>query len=256
MNNATDNGYKRTRNVYNPATTDKAFKVSRSKLDLFLKCPRCFYVDRKLGVGRPDTPPYSLNIAVDELLKKEFDACRAEQKPHQIFLDNNLTIVPFKHADIEKWQDSLHNGIQFKVPGTNIMITGGIDEICINNKTQELHIVDFKATSKNGPVSIDADWQISYKRQMELYQWLFRKNGFKVSDTAYFVYCNGQKSAASFDNKLHFEVSLIMYEGDDAWVEPTVMQAYECLQAGIIPPHDKDCEYCQYLNAVNGVVRL
>ena len=40
----------------------------------------------------------------------------------------------------------------------------------------ELIIVDYKATAKNGEVNLDADWQIGYKRQMEIYQWLFRQN--------------------------------------------------------------------------------
>ena len=53
------------------------FKLSRSKIDLFLDCPRCFYLDRKLGVGRPPGFPFSLNSAVDHLLKKEFDIHRA-----------------------------------------------------------------------------------------------------------------------------------------------------------------------------------
>jgi len=32
---------RRTRNVYDPAC-GKPYAVSRSKLDLFLECPRCF----------------------------------------------------------------------------------------------------------------------------------------------------------------------------------------------------------------------
>jgi hypothetical protein len=31
---------------------------------------------------------------------------------------------------------------------------------------------------------------IGYQRQMEIYQSLFRKNGFKVSSTGYFVHCS------------------------------------------------------------------
>jgi len=41
-------------------------------------------------------------------------------------------------------------------------------------------------------VTLDAEWQDGYKRQMEIYQWLLRQNGLKVSDTGYFVYCNGK----------------------------------------------------------------
>ena len=47
-----------------------------------------------------------------------------------------------------------------------------------------LIVVDYKATSKNSEVNLDAEWQIGYKRQMEFYQYLLRNNGFKVSDTS------------------------------------------------------------------------
>ena len=46
---------------------------------------------------------------------------------------------------------------------------------------------------------LDADWQDGYKKQIEFYQWLLRGNGFKVSDTGYFVYCNGLKNKDVFD---------------------------------------------------------
>ncbi len=54
----------------------EAFPLSRSKIDLFLQCPRCIYLDRKLGISQPSGAPFTLNNAVDVLLKKEFDTHR------------------------------------------------------------------------------------------------------------------------------------------------------------------------------------
>jgi hypothetical protein len=68
------------------------------------------------------------------------------------------------------------------------VITGGVDDMWINHQGEYI-VVDYKATSKKTEVTLDADWQIGYKRQMEIYQWLFGKNGYKVSNTGYFVYC-------------------------------------------------------------------
>ena len=28
------------------------FRLSRSKVELYRNCPRCFYLDRRLGIGR------------------------------------------------------------------------------------------------------------------------------------------------------------------------------------------------------------
>ena len=54
--------------LYIPGTL-YPFRISRSKIDLFLNCPRCFYLDRRLGVAQPPGYPFSLNSAVDKLLK-------------------------------------------------------------------------------------------------------------------------------------------------------------------------------------------
>lgn len=240
----------RIRNLYNSLST-KPFKLSRSKLELFVRCARCFYLDRKLGVGQPPGYPFSLNNAVDALLKKEFDRYRAEQKPHPFCLESGIEAIPFKHEDIDRWRNSLHAGVQYLVPNTNIMLYGGLDDVWVDNKTHELMVVDYKATSKTNEVTLDADWQISYKRQAEIYQWLLRKNGFSVSGIAYFVYCNGKTDVDSFNKKLLFDVSVLSYHGDDSWVESAVMEAYNCLQSSIIPSPTNTCEYCQYWSSVN-----
>jgi len=240
----------RVRNLYDPLAT-KPFKVSRGKLELFMRCKRCFYIDRRLGVGHPDGYPFSLNIAVDELLKKEFDLYRLEQKPHPLCIENNINAIPFQHENMEAWRKSLHAGVQYIVPDTNIMLHGGLDDVWINPDTQELMVVDYKATSKNGVVDLDAEWQIGYKRQAEVYQWLLRKNGFKVSNTAYFVYCNAKKDLERFDKQLIFDISVLPYHGDDSWVEIAIMEAYQCLQSNAIPSVEESCDYCQYWSAVN-----
>ena len=56
------------------------FKISRSKFFNFMSCKRCFYLDRVKGLKEPSMPGWALNVAVDELLKKEFDQYRKEQK--------------------------------------------------------------------------------------------------------------------------------------------------------------------------------
>src|SRR3989344_884637 len=181
---------KRKRNLYDP-NSDIPFKISRSKIDLFLNCPRCFYLGRRLGVGQPPGYPFSLNSAVDTLLKKEFDIHRAAGTTHPLMRTYGLDAVPFQNEKMEEWRDSLRRGVTFLHPESGFFFTGGVDDVWVNPEG-ELIIVDYKATSKDGEVSLDAAWQIGYKRQMEIYQWLFRQNGYRVSNTGYFVYCNGQ----------------------------------------------------------------
>lgn len=242
---------KRTRNIYDPSSS-KPFKLSRSKIDLFLNCAKCFYFDRRLGIGQPPGYPFNLNSAVDSLLKNEFDHYRSIQKPHPIMEKNGIDAIPYQHQDLDLWRNSLHHGIQYHHKQTNLIITGGVDDIWVNPKG-EIIIVDYKATSKSEAVSIDADWQIGYKRQMSLYAWLFKANGFKVCDTGYFVYCNGKANNSRFDYKLEFDISVIPYKIDDSWVEQSIVNAHACLMQSLPPESGSDCDYCRYVKAVGSV---
>lgn len=225
------------------------YKISRSKIDLFLNCPRCFYLDRRLGTGRPPGFPFNLNSAVDALLKKEFDAHRAEQTQHPLMKAYNIDAVPYRHERIDEWRDSLRRGIQAVYAPANLLITGGVDDVWEANDGK-LIIVDYKATSKPEAVSLDAPWQIGYKRQMEIYQWLFRQNGFTVADMGYFVYCNGTTDREAFDGKLEFDISVLPYKGDTKWIEAALMGIKICLESESIPPASEECDYCAYCAAV------
>lgn len=241
----------RRRNLYDPKSSD-SFRLSRSQIDLFLNCPRCFYLDRRLGIGRPPGYPFSLNSAVDELLKREFDIHRAKGTKHPLQKKYGIDAIPLAHEKMDEWRDALRRGIAFHHGNTNFNVTGGVDDVWVK-PNGELIIVDYKATSKKEEVNLDADWQIGYKRQMEVYQWLFRQNGFKVSNTGYFVYCNGNSDAEAFDGKLEFEVKVIPYEGDDSWVEKAIIDAHSCLNSKTIPTAGEDCDYCSYRNSANQV---
>lgn len=229
-------------------TSKEPFKISRSKVELFMNCPRCFYLDRRLAISRPPGFPFNLNSAVDTLLKKEFDQYRGQGIPHPLMEKYGINACPLSHHQIEEWRDSLHRGIQYLHTKTNFLITGGVDDVWANDDG-EFIVVDYKATSKNGAVSIDEDWQISYKRQMSLYAWLFKMNAFPVSDTGYFVYCNGITDRESFSQRLEFDVTVIPYKIDDSWVEGTLNSIRQCLHSDAIPDFQEKCEFCTYVKA-------
>ena len=238
----------KTRGMYDAASI-KPFKLSRSKIDLFLQCQRCFYYDRVLGVGRPPGYPFTLNVAVDTLLKREFDIHRAKGTKHPLLLKYGLDAIPMVHEKIDEWRNNF-KGITFLHKKTNLLISGAIDDIWQNSK-RELIIVDYKATAKKEEVKeLDKEWQEGYKRQMEIYQWLFRQNGFRVFDTGYFVYCNGRADKKAFDGKLEFDITLIPYKGSDNWVEKTILDIFKCLNGKKIPLASADCDYCSYVEAV------
>ena len=205
------------------------FKISRSQIEAFVDCPRCFYLNNRLGMRRPSSPPFTINSLVDHLLKREFDMHRAAQIPHPIMVEHGLDAVPFEHPQIDEWRENFV-GMQFIDERTNLKITGAVDDIWQMRESGKLIIVDYKATATNGDVTLDDDWKIGYKRQMEIYTWLLRKQGFDVEDRGFFLYCNGQ-DAESFDGKLGFSISLLPYTGNSEWIEPTLIELKSVLDA-------------------------
>lgn len=231
--------------LFDPASPEP-FALSRSKVELFMECPRCFYLDRRLGISRPAGFPFNLNSAVDALLKTEFDQYRAEGKPHPLMTGAGLRAVPHPHPELEKWRSNF-KGVRVRHAPTNLELFGAIDDLWRDLDSGELIVADYKATSKVAEVTIDADWQISYKRQMEFYQWLLRGQGLKVARRGWFVYCNGRRDLPEFGGRLEFRITMIPYEGDDAWVEAALDAILGNLQAPEPPAPSDDCEYCAYV---------
>lgn len=242
---------KRSSRIYDPKST-KPFDLSRSKIELFIECPRCFYLDRRLGVSRPPGFPFNLNSAVDALLKKEFDIHRAKKSEHPLLKKYGVDARPVHHEKLNVWRQNFV-GIRYLHPSTNLNIFGAIDDLW-QNSTGDYIVVDYKATSKGEPITeLNQDWHAGYKRQMEIYQWLLRNNDYKVSNTGYFVYCNGIRDKKAFDAKLEFDITLIDYEGSDAWVDDTIKEVKKCLDSNEIPEENDACDYCRYRKAVKSV---
>jgi hypothetical protein len=220
--------------------------VSRSRIEQFVECRRCFWLEHRRGIRRPSIPAFAINSLVDRLLKREFDAHRLAGTPHPIMLANGVAAVPFADPRMDDWR-MVTAGVMHLHEPTGLLITGAVDDVW-QHIGGELAVVDYKATAKAAGVTIDEDWQQGYKRQLEVYQWLFRRNGFRVSNTGFFVYCNGQ-DAEGFDERVMFASKLIPYVGNDEWIEPTLLDLKRCLISDSPPAPPIDCEYCGYAEA-------
>ena len=236
--------------LYTPGAKEP-FKLSRSKIENFIRCKRCFYMDRRLGVSEPAGFPFNLNSAVDALFKKEFDTHRKAGTKHPLMEEHGIDAVPHDHPSIEEWRNNF-KGVAHVHPETNFHVFGAIDDLWINNK-EELIVVDYKATSKDAEVTLDAPWQDGYKRQMEVYQWLLRQNGHDVSPVGYFVYANGRRDLPEFNDTLQFRTKVIPYEGNASWVEDTLKEIRSVLDNDMIPFSNPQCEYCEYRRAAANI---
>lgn len=232
------------RAVYDPAASDP-FPLSRSKMQLFLDCARCFYLDRRLGIVRPSMPPFTLNNTVDLLLKREFDAYRALGEAHPLMQLYGIDAVPFAHPQLDSWRDALHGGMRVLHAPTNFLLTGAPDDVWVTGEG-ELHVVDYKATSTVQPLTLDLPSREGYKRQLEFYGWLLQGLGHAVSDRAFIVYANARRDRDAFNKTLSFDLQILPYEGKDAWVDDAIREAHHVLQMPSAPPATNGCAWCRY----------
>ena len=98
-----------------------------------------------------------------------------------------IDAIPVENDMLDEWRNNF-KGVQYHDKTTNLYLFGAIDDLWINPKGEHI-VVDYKSTSKNEEIiALDKDWHEAYKRKMEIYQWLVRKNGLKVSNTILLEY--------------------------------------------------------------------
>ena len=223
-------------------------KLSRTTVEKYINCPRCCVLDKKYQI-KPPSLPFSLNIAVDNLCKNEFDYYRKIGEPHPLCVKNGIDAIPFSHKDFNEWRNN-YKGIRYKSEEHSFEFGGAIDDIWLK-KNGELIIVDVKATSKNNFDWMETfnkyEYAKAYKRQLEMYQWLFKKNGFKVANEAYLLYFNGKKNEDFFNSQLKFEVHFIRLDCSTTWVEQKIIDTANLLRSNNFPKPSTSCENCNYL---------
>jgi hypothetical protein len=181
-------------------------------------------------------------VAVDHLFKNEFDLSRGKGVPARLAKEG-LSFIPVAHPKLDQWRENF-KGVTRQFG--DIEFFGAIDDLWVDMFGVH-YVVDYKATSKADEVSLDADWQISYKRQVEFYQWLLRGNDLQVSDQAWFVYTNGIKDDSPFNDVLRFRTKLLSYDGNGSWIEPTLKSLMNCLNSDTPPHSSENCAYCKFI---------
>ena len=172
---------------------NKFIKLSRSTVERYINCPRCCFLEKNYKI-KPPSLPFTLNIAVDNLCKNEFDFYREKQISHPILIQNNIDAIPFNHKNINIWRNN-YKGLKYASEEYEYEFVGAIDDVW-QKQNGDLIVADIKATSRNNFDWNDTfqnyEYPKAYKRQLEMYQWLFMKNGFNVAKEAYIVYFNGR----------------------------------------------------------------
>jgi len=221
-------------------------RISRSKIEIYLDCPRCFYFDVLLRKGRPPGFPFTLNNAVDKLLKKEFDTFRTTNERHPLQENLSPRFKPAIHPNLEQWRNPFSGGIAFLHPQQQITYYGAIDDLWISDDG-EYAVVDYKATAKDNPVTELPEWAISYQRQLSFYSYLLKQNQLPVYPRGFLLYATALTNRTDFNQELKFVSNIIEIDIDESWIEPVLHSLHELVESPIPPPSSNGCIYCQFV---------
>lgn len=225
-------------------------KLSRYAVEMSIQCQRCFYLHYKHKI-RMDSFPFTLNMAVDNLVKNEFDIYRREKKPHPLFKEIGIDAVPFNHPNMDKWRNNFQ-GAYFDDDEKGYSFGGAVDDLWLQSNGK-LIVSDVKATAKTNfnweETCEKYEYPKAYKRQIEMYQFVFRRLGFEVDDVGFLLYFNGLRNNAFFEHKLLFDHHLIKLNCCDDWVEEAILKARKLLLNDELPPSSDSCDKCNYLKA-------
>jgi hypothetical protein len=233
------------------SVNQKPRRFSRSTLELFMNCPRCFYLAHRKNIKTPAGYPLTLNNAVDKLLKAEFDIHREAGTVHPMLQQSGLTLIPFKNDHMTPWRQN-RKGIEFQRDEDHVFC-GAVDDVWLNSHTRKLHVADYKATARATPVTaFDPETQPhhrAYARQLEFYTWLLQKLHYDVDEEAYLVYATGDSTRDTFDSTLHFQTHVLTHRCELAWIDPALENMLACYYAPTPPEPGANCATCRYVTA-------
>jgi len=224
------------------------FPISRTKVDLFFDCKRCFFLELKFGIKRPHGTPLVLNNTIIEQLKKEFDFFRKKQDIHPDIMKLNRKFVPANHERIIDWRNPF-KGVRHIHKETNLKLFGTIDDLWFDLETRKYLTVIFKSTSKKEPLEISNIWP-GYWKQLSFYTYLLKKNSMEISNSGLIMYVNAIKEKDILNKEIKFDFFLFEQKLDFTWIENTIKEIYKLLINDSIPEHSGKCKFCNYFSSI------
>ncbi len=198
-----------------------------------------------MGIKRPQPYPYALNMAVDLLLKEEFDSYRKRGEQHPLLLAHNIPAKLFKNQELlNQWRNNF-SGIRYFDEELEATIFGAVDDI-LEFPDGKLAPLDYKSTG-----STVANVYDRFQIQMDIYTYLLEKNGFPTTRKGYLAFYIVDKKNG-FNDRLPFRKEIKEIDTDPSDIPQLFREAVTLLKRVSPPPHSQDCQYGQWLQrAIN-----
>ncbi len=229
-----------------------AFSISRSKIDLFFDCNRCFYLDQKYGIKRPHGTPLVINNFVVNHYKNILNEFRLKQEVYPDSKKIKRKLIPSNIDSLNNWNHPF-KGISYIHKKTNFRLKASLDDVWQCEETKKFFPVIIKSTSRKKDINSDSIWP-GYWKQLSLYSYLLSKNSLDVSNSGVLVYLNASENFPSNHQKIDFELLIFEKELELLWIEPTLEIIYKTLNSDNLPLNHNSCKYCRYQTNIQRVI--
>jgi len=229
-------------------TADQRITLSRWQLELFLECPRCFWLLKQHGVKQPEGYPLAINAVIDSLLKAEFDQYRAKGELHPILTEHHVSARLF--GDLKKLQEWRSNfqGLRWTDPATGHTLYGAVDDI-LEFPDGSLAVLDYKSSGAR-----EITIYPSYQLQVDVYTFLLQRLGYKTAPEAFFAFFMVVKDEG-FRDRLPFRRTLVAVTPHPERVLDLFRQAVALALSSQMPEPGKGCDLCRWFSEANPILK-
>ena len=232
-------------------------KISRSGLKLFLDCPRCFWLDLHHKVKRPSGYPFTLSIAVDYLVKKEFDKYREKGTLPPVLALSGIEGLKdaklYNGENLSEWRNNF-KGVAYWDEALNAILYGAVDDV-LEFSDGSLGVIDYKSSGAKEITIYD-----DYQKQMDVYNYILNQKEYHTYPEAFFVFYKVIKEGETgFNNALKFTEEIRAVKVNIDWVGPAFESAVELARQDEPPlpgtaGKNGHCDHCHYVSMVKQYV--
>lgn len=209
-------------------------KLSPSSLNLFLECPRCFWLYVNKDIKRPSIPVATITTGLDRVIKEYFNLYRAKGILPPL-LEGRLPGRLIRNLPSKGWLEFIDNKLDVKL--------GGYLDECLDLGNNFYAVLDHK-TRGTKPENIHK----AYQFQMDVYTFLLEQNSLPTKKLAYLVYYIPK--TVTLQKTIEFEVAVHEIKTEPKRAEEVFYAAISLLQRPV-PLPNQYCDFCKWTTTLN-----
>ncbi len=197
-------------------------------------------------IKRPPGYPFTLSIAVDYLVKKEFDNYREKGELPPVLIDAGIKDAKLYDGDnLSEWRNNF-KGVSYNDESLNAKLYGAVDDI-LEFSDGSLGVIDYKSSGAKEITIYD-----DYQKQMDVYNYILKQKGYVTYPEAFFVFYKVIKQGETgFSNALKFTEEVRTVKVNTDWVGPAFEAAVELARqdepSAKSGNAQKHCDHCHYV---------